>query len=127
MKKIFFTIVIAIIFIISTYFLLYPSLIGLISLLGDLKYSGITETCNICIRALRLMSQETGYSYEFLNIILFIIVKPLIILILTINTLFKTKIRYVILLLTIIAEIILFNFISEYYIVCSEFYKVLYT
>lgn len=127
MKKIFFTIVITITFIVSTYFLLYPSLIGLISLLGDLKYSGITETCNICIRALRLISQETGYSYEFLNIVLFIIVEPLIILVLTINTLFKTKIRYVILLLTIIIEIMLFNFISEYYIVCSEFYKVLYT
>lgn len=108
---------------ILTFFLWYPCLIGLISLFGDLKYSGFIETCNMCIRSLRLMSSETGYSYEFINVVLFIIIEPLIIFITTFVAFVKNnKIKNVILLLLFLIELVLFNYICDYYIRCSNYY-----
>lgn len=103
-----------------------PSLIGCIALLGDLKYYGITETCNICIKTLYLISEKTGYSYEFLNVVLFILIEPIIIIISTILAFLDSKrIKYSILSCLIIIEICLFNYISEYYVLCSKFCKIM--
>lgn len=105
----------------------FPSLMGVISLVGDLIHSGITETCNICIRALRLMAAKTGYSYEFLNVMLFIIVEPLIIFILTITSFFKDKTRHISVIVVIFIQILLFDFISAYYVQCSESANVIFS
>lgn len=45
---------------------------------------GPTETCNLCIKALRLLAKDSGMTYEEINIGLFIIHEPLVILLLLI-------------------------------------------
>lgn len=119
MKRVLF-IIILIIFVVVNFKFLVINLCGLVAILADLKYCGITETCNICIKTLRLMSANTGYSYEFLNVVLFIIIEPIIILILNVIAFFKNNIfKYIILLIIISAELAIFAYISHYYLVCS--------
>jgi hypothetical protein len=118
--------ILKIIIIITILILLSPIIItglfNLLILLGDLFYYGITETCNICIKTLRLMSSKINYSYEFLNIILFIIINPLLLIISIITNFIKNnKIRYSINILLFLIGLILFNYIGSYYITCSNF------
>jgi hypothetical protein len=73
-----------------------PSVFGLMYLLCDLKYCSVEEVCLMCIRTLQNIANTTGYSYEFWNVLLFIIIEPLICFILLITTIFKSdKIRFI--------------------------------
>lgn len=41
---------------------------------------GPIETCNLCIKALRLLAKDSGISYEEINVGLFILCEPFVIL-----------------------------------------------
>lgn len=82
----------------------------LIQFLGACAIFGTTETCNLCIKALRMMSQDSGASYEYLNVLFFIIYEPLIIILLTIisiialhtnNKIYKEVLKLILLILLI--------------------------
>lgn len=39
--------------------------------------AGMEGACNLCIRALRDMAEDTGWTYEAINVVLFIFLEPL--------------------------------------------------
>ena len=99
----------------------FPSIYGTFALLCDLKAYGVGETCLMCIRTLQAMSKATGYSYEFLNVLIFIIIEPLFCVALLIATMFKSdKVRFILGIIIALCGVLLFNYICEYYVLCSK-------
>ena len=98
-----------------------PSVFGLMYLLCDLKYCSVEEVCLMCIRTLQNIANTTGYSYEFWNVLLFIIIEPLICFALLIATMFKSdKVRFVLGFIIALCCVLLFNYISEHYVLFSK-------
>ena len=98
-----------------------PSVFGLMYLLCDLKYCSVEEVCLMCIRTLQNIANTTGYSYEFWNVLLFIIIEPLICFALLITTMFKSdKVRFVLGFIIALCCVLLFNYISEHYVLFSK-------
>ncbi|MBR5237096.1 MAG: hypothetical protein IKV26_00115 [Paludibacteraceae bacterium] len=98
-----------------------PSVFGLMYLLCDLKYCSVEEVCLMCIRTLQNIANTTGYSYEFWNVLLFIIIEPLICFVLLITTMFKSdKVRFVLGFIIALCCVLLFNYISEHYVLFSK-------
>ena len=99
----------------------FPSIWGILALLCDLKAYGVDETCLMCIRTLQNIANTTGYSYEFWNVLLFIIIEPLICFALLITTMFKSdKVRFVLGFIIALCCVLLFNYISEHYVLFSK-------
>ena len=99
----------------------FPSVFGLMYLLCDLKYCSVAEVCLMCIRTLQNIANTTGYSYEFWNVLLFIIIEPLICFALLITTMFKSdKVRFVLGFIIALCCVLLFNYISEHYVLFSK-------
>ena len=104
----------------------FPSIWGILALLCDLKAYGVDETCLMCIRTLQAMSKATGYSYEFLNVLIFIIIEPLFCVALLIATMFKSdKVRFILGIIIALCGVLLFNYICEYYVLCSKSFDVI--
>ncbi len=98
-----------------------PSVFGLLYLLCDLKYCSVEEVCLMCIRTLQNIANTTGYSYEFWNVLLFVIIEPLICFALLITTMFKSdKVRFVLGFIIALGCVLLFNYISEHYVLFSK-------
>ena len=98
-----------------------PSVFGLMYLLCDLKYCSVEEVCLMCIRTLQNIANTTGYSYEFWNVLLFIIIEPLMCFALLITTMFKSdKVRFVLGFIIALCCVLLFNYISEHYVLFSK-------
>ena len=98
-----------------------PSVFGLMYLLCDLKYCSVEEVCLMCIRTLQNIAKTTGYSYEFWNVLLFIIIEPLICFALLITTMFKSdKVRFVLGFIIALCCVLLFNYRSEHYVLFSK-------
>ena len=98
-----------------------PSVFGLVYLLCDLKYCSVEEVCLMCIRTLQNIANTTGYSYEFWNVLLFIIIEPLICFALLITTMFKSdKVRFVLGFIIALGCVLPFNYISEHYVLFSK-------
>ena len=98
-----------------------PSVFGLMYLLCDLKYCSVEEVCLMCIRTLQNIANTTGYSYEFWNVLLFVIIEPLICFALLITTMFKSdKVRFVLGFIIALCCVLLFNYISEHYVLFSK-------
>ena len=98
-----------------------PSVFGLMYLLCDLKYCSVEDVCLMCIRTLQNIANTTGYSYEFWNVLLFIIVETLICFALLITTMFKSdKVRFVLGFIITLGCVLLFNYISEHYVLFSK-------
>ena len=103
-----------------------PSVFGLMYLLCDLKYCSVEEVCLMCIRTLQNIANTTGYSYEFWNVLLFIIIEPLICFALLITTMFKSdKVRFVLGFIIALCCVLLFNYISEHYVLFSKTVEVM--
>ena len=103
-----------------------PSVFGLMYLLCDLKYCSVEEVCLMCIRTLQNIANTTGYSYEFWNVLLFIIIEPLICFALLIITMFKSdKVRFILGIIIALCGVLLFNYICEYYVLCSKSFNVI--
>ena len=103
-----------------------PSVFGLMYLLCDLKYCSVEEVCLVCIRTLQNIANTTGYSYEFWNVLLFIIIEPLICFALLITTMFKSdKVRFVLGFIIALCCVLLFNYISEHYVLFSKTVEVM--
>ena len=103
-----------------------PSVFGLMYLLCDLKYCSVDEVCLMCIRTLQNIANTTGYSYEFWNVLLFIIIEPLICFALLITTMFKSdKVRFVLGFIIALCCVLLFNYISEHYVLFSKTVEVI--
>ena len=102
------------------------SVFGLMYLLCDLKYCSVEEVCLMCIRTLQNIANTTGYSYEFWNVLLFIIIEPLICFALLITTMFKSdKVRFVLGFIIALCCVLLFNYISEHYVLFSKTVEVI--
>ena len=72
-------------------------------------------------RTLQNIANTTGYSYEFWNVLLFIIIEPLICFALLITTMFKSdKVRFVLGFIIALGCVLLFNYISEHYVLFSK-------
>ena len=103
-----------------------PSVFGLMYLLCDLKYCSVEEVCLMCIRTLQNIANTTGYSYEFWNVLLFVIIEPLICFALLITTMFKSdKVRFVLGFIIALCCVLLFNYISEHYVLFSKTVEVM--
>ena len=75
----------------------------------------------MCIRTLQNIANTTGYSYEFWNVLLFVIIEPLICFALLITTMFKSdKVRFILGIIIALCSVLLFNYISEHYILFSK-------
>ena len=103
-----------------------PSVFGLMYLLCDLKYCSVEEVCLMCIRTLQNIANTTGYSYEFWNVLLFVIIEPLFCVALLIATMFKSdKVRFILGIIIALCGVLLFNYICEYYVLCSKSFDVI--
>ena len=103
-----------------------PSVFGLLYLLCDLKYCSVEEVCLMCIRTLQNIANTTGYSYEFWNVLLFVIIEPLFCVALLITTMFKSdKVRFILGIIIALCGVLLFNYICEYYVLCSKSFDVI--
>ena len=103
-----------------------PSVFGLLYLLCDLKYCSVEEVCLMCIRTLQNIANTTGYSYGFWNVLLFVIIEPLFCVALLIATMFKSdKVRFILGIIIALCGVLLFNYICEYYVLCSKSFDVI--
>lgn len=72
------------------YYFIFTCLLGVcayyfLQFFGACAIYGPIETCNLCIKALRLLAKDCGVSYEEINVGLFILGEPIIILYLLIG------------------------------------------
>ena len=103
-----------------------PTIWGIFLLLLDLREFGFNETCTMCIKTLQNIASSTGYSYGFWNVLLFVIIEPLLCVILWFTTLIKShKVRYIIAGIIALIGIILFNYLMDYYMLCSKSFEVI--
>ena len=103
-----------------------PTIWVMLFLLSDLLEFGFDETCKMCIRTLQRIASSTGYSYEFWNVLLFIIIEPVMCLMLACANLFKSrKVRLILVGIILTVGVIIFNFIMNYYILESKSFEFL--